>query len=82
MKPKAGLPQNVRLSEGLGVAMALSPETRAHFESIGPSDVLLEIAERKHGQAPDSPSWREAMLWVEAHSIKERDARERSEELV
>ena len=67
-----------QVNSALGIthAMALSPELRAHFESIGPSGVLLEIAERKHGQAPDSPLWREAMLWVEAQSIKERDARE------
>jgi hypothetical protein len=56
--------------------MALSPEKQAHFESIGPSGVLLEIAQRKHGQAPDSPLWREAMLWVEAEDMKQRDARE------
>ena len=56
--------------------MALSPEMRAHFEAIGPSGVLLEIAERKHGQAPDSPLWREALLWVEAESLSRRDARE------
>ena len=56
--------------------MALSADRRKHFESIGPSGVLLEIAERKHGQAPDSPLWREAMLWVESQSMKDRDARE------
>lgn len=56
--------------------MPLSPETIKHFESIGPSGVLLEIAERKHGQAPDSPKWQEAMLWIESQTIKERDARD------
>jgi len=30
--------------------MFLSAEMRAHFEVIGPSGVLLEIAERKYGQ--------------------------------
>ena len=63
--------------------MALSPDLIAHFESIGPAGVKREIAEGKHGQAPDSPLWREAELWVESELIRlsqeadaKRDARE------
>lgn len=50
--------------------MPLSPELRAHFESIGPSGVKREIAEGKHGRAPDSPLWREAELWIESEQIR------------
>ena len=50
--------------------MALSPELLAHFESIGPAGVKREIAEGKRGQAPDSPLWREAELWVESELIR------------
>ena len=63
--------------------MALSPELRRHFESIGPAGVKQEIAEGKRGQAPDSPLWREAELWIESELIRRteelesrRDARE------
>ena len=63
--------------------MALSPDLIAHFESIGPSGVKREIAEGKRGQAPDSPLWREAEIWVESELIRlaqetdaRRDARE------
>lgn len=53
--------------------MALSTELQAHFESIGPAGVKREIAEGKHGQAPDSPLWREAELWV-VSALIQRDA--------
>lgn len=63
--------------------MAISPDKLAHFESIGPSGVLLEIARLKHGWAPDSPLWREALGWVESQKLladlaasDRRDARE------
>ena len=63
--------------------MALSPDLLPHFESIGPSGVKREIAEGKHGAAPDSPRWREAELWIESELIRRaeelesrRDARE------
>ncbi len=63
--------------------MALSPELRAHLESVGPAGAKREIAEGKHGQAPDSPRWREAELWIESELIRlaadaetKRDARE------
>ena len=63
--------------------MALDSPTRAHFESIGPSEVKREIAEGKRGNAPDSPRWREAELWVDSELIRlaqvadaKRDARE------
>ena len=63
--------------------MALLPEKLAYFKSIGPAAVKREIAEAKHGQAPDSPLWREAELWVESELIRlasvsdtRRDARE------
>ena len=63
--------------------MELTSDTIAHFESIGPSGVKREMAEGKHGQAPDSPFWRRAELWVEWELIRQalvadakRDARE------
>ena len=73
-----------RLAQTLGVSnMALDPHTRAHIESIGPFDVKREIAEGNRGNAPDSPRWREAELWVESELIRlaqvadaKRDARE------
>ena len=40
--------------------MALSPELRPHFESIDAYGIKSEIAEGKHGAAPDSPRWRYA----------------------
>jgi len=46
--------------------MPLHPEKLADFESKGPEAIRIEIGERKHGQAPDSPLWQEAMAWVEA----------------
>ncbi len=72
-----------RLLISLGVTMALNPDTLAHFVSIGPAGVKREIALGKHGQAPDSPLWREAELWIESELIRlnaeadaKRDARE------
>ena len=63
--------------------MALSPELRAHFESIGPAGVKREMAEGRRGQAPDSKNWIEAETWVQAELIRlaqeadmRRDARE------
>lgn len=63
--------------------MALAQDTITHFETIGPSGVKREIAEGKRGQAPDSPLWRDAELWVESEQIRRteelesrRDARE------
>ena len=63
--------------------MALSQELRAHFASIGPAGLKQEIAEGRHGIAPDSPKWREAELWIESELIRRaeelesrRDARE------
>jgi hypothetical protein len=63
--------------------VALSPELREHFESIGPAGVKREMAEGKRGQAPDSKNWLEAETWVQAELIRlaqeadaRRDARE------
>ena len=63
--------------------MSLDADTRSHFESIGPAGVKLEIAEGKHGKAPDSPLRRAAEFWVESELIRRaeelesrRDARE------
>ena len=63
--------------------MALDSDKLAHYKAIGPSGVKREIAEGKRGNAPDSPNWREAELWVESELIRlaqeadaKRDARE------
>jgi hypothetical protein len=50
--------------------MPLHPEKIAYFESKGPETIRIEISERKHGQAPDSVLWQEAMGWVEATESK------------
>ncbi len=56
--------------------MALTPDKLAHFERIGPAEVLLEVTQGRHGQAPDSPLWREAVLWAEAATLRENLGRE------
>ena len=53
--------------------MRLDPATLAHFESIGPAGVKLEIAQGKRGLAPDSPLRREAEFWIEAELIRQSD---------
>lgn len=50
--------------------MALDSDKLAHFKSIGPAGVKHEMAEGKHGQAPDSRLWIEASTWVESESIR------------
>ena len=64
--------------------MALDSNKLAHFKSIGPAEVRLEIAEGKHGQAPDSRLWIEALGWADSEALRlslesetRRDTREK-----
>ena len=58
----------------------MTPDKRQHFESIGPAGVKREMAEGRHGQAPDSANWRTAELWVESELLRrEGEAEERRE---
>lgn len=34
------------------------------FERKGADVVYMEVAQRMHGQAPDSPHWAETMAWI------------------
>ena len=42
----------------------VTEERLKDFKAKGPDVVYMEIAQRMHGQAPDSPNWAETMAWV------------------